>query len=111
MVVGTYTLAQFLTDYAARNLLTQRGLADHIGVSVSTVNRWIKGVAMPDLEQVVRLSEVTGSSVEAIVGMLYPETVEKSRLSPAAMVIGQAVDKLPEDIQNLIMTIVRNSSE
>jgi transcriptional regulator with XRE-family HTH domain len=40
--------------------LTQKEVADRMGVSQPVISRWVKGHRIPDALEIVRLSEATG---------------------------------------------------
>ena len=47
--------------------LTQKGLAQAVGVSESTVINWEKGRTEPTVNQAQKISEVTGVSLDCII--------------------------------------------
>lgn len=46
--------------------ITQRALADHVLVSFQAISAWERGLSIPDLENVVRLAECFGVTVDAL---------------------------------------------
>jgi transcriptional regulator with XRE-family HTH domain len=62
------TIGQHILEYRKNNHLTQQKLADMLYVSNKTVSRWELGNTEPDLDQVARLSELMGISVDILLG-------------------------------------------
>lgn len=54
-----------LSDYLAREKLTQAQFAALVGAHPVTVNKWATGNAMPRRAQVVKIREVTSGLVTA----------------------------------------------
>ena len=52
--------------YREKNGLTQRGLADNVLVSFQAISAWERGLSIPDLENVVRLANYFGVTVDAL---------------------------------------------
>lgn len=47
--------------------MTQKALADQLGVTVSTVSKWELGQRTPELERVFRMTLIFGVPIEEIV--------------------------------------------
>ena len=47
--------------------MTQKALADQLGVTVPTVSKWELGQRTPELEKVFRMTLIFGVSIEEIV--------------------------------------------
>lgn len=56
-----------LSDYLQQSKTTQAALARAVGVTQPTVWEWIHGHSSPSLASLVRLSEVTGLTIDALV--------------------------------------------
>ncbi|NWF62284.1 MAG: helix-turn-helix transcriptional regulator [Fischerella sp.] len=56
--------------------LTQKQIADAVGLTDQTVSNWERGVNVPrlTLRQTVKLCEITKSSVEELANLFEPET-------------------------------------
>lgn len=67
------TLGKYIAEYRKKNKLTQQKLADILYVSNKTVSRWELGHTEPDLDQVARLAELMGLSVDVLLGKAVPE--------------------------------------
>lgn len=111
MSVGAYSFGRFIVDYIERNGYSQNYLANKLEVSPSTINRWKQGKAIPDLKQVVKLSELTGTGVEAIIGMLFPEVTDRMEISPSGLVVGHAFDESSDDVKELILRFIRSAGQ
>ena len=70
------TLGERLRLYRRRIGLTQAELADRIGVSFQAVSGWERGSALPDIENLCRLSEVFGVSLDSMMKKGSPENGE-----------------------------------
>lgn len=55
--------------------LTQKGLADEMNVSESTVINWEKGRSEPTVNQAQKISDLTGIPLDSII-FLTPNTVK-----------------------------------
>lgn len=47
--------------------MTQKALADQLGVTVPTVSKWERGQRTPELERVIRMTLIFGVPIEEIV--------------------------------------------
>jgi transcriptional regulator with XRE-family HTH domain len=47
--------------------MTQKALADQLGVTVPTVSKWELGQRTPELERVFRMTQIFGVPIEEIV--------------------------------------------
>jgi transcriptional regulator with XRE-family HTH domain len=44
--------------------MTSRAVAEHLNLSINTVNAWRKGTSMPSIDTLLRLSKLTGLRME-----------------------------------------------
>jgi transcriptional regulator with XRE-family HTH domain len=44
--------------------MTSRAVAEHLNLSINTVNSWKKGTSMPSIDTLLRLSKLTGLRME-----------------------------------------------
>lgn len=56
-----------LQQLRARDRLSQEELADRLGISRQSVTKWENGQAMPDLQNLIRLSEIFRVSIDRLV--------------------------------------------
>ena len=59
-------IGKSIKRYREQQGITQRVLADRIMVSFQAISAWERGTSIPDLENVVRLAECFGISVDAL---------------------------------------------
>ena len=61
------SIGQNIKKYRKEKGYTQRELADLIGVSVQAVSKWENNSAVPDLERIVKMSEIFGISIDELI--------------------------------------------
>ena len=54
--------------------LTQKELAEQLGVSFQTVSKWERGLCCPDIELLPRLADIFGTSVDILLGHIAEKT-------------------------------------
>ena len=64
---GGMTLGERLIQLRAKAGLSQDALAERLGVSRQSVSKWENDVSVPDLEKLVKLSEMFGISLDELV--------------------------------------------
>ena len=52
--------------------LSQQQLANELGTDQTTISRCERGFMQPTVEQMVRLSELTGTSVQTLIDRVFP---------------------------------------
>ena len=60
--------------YRRKALLTQQQLADTLGITAAAVSNWEQGGTTPRMSILLKLSEMYGVPIEAIIRTDYPET-------------------------------------
>lgn len=55
------------------NHMTQKDLAALLGVSFQTVSKWERGLCYPDIEQLPRLADIFGTSIDILLGHITGE--------------------------------------
>jgi transcriptional regulator with XRE-family HTH domain len=63
-----YPLADQIRYYREKNGLTQEELAKKINISRSMLSKWENGLSLPDVEAVIKLSDVFNVSVDTLLG-------------------------------------------
>lgn len=58
-----------LKELRTKRNLTQQQVADHIGCSAVVYSRYENGVRQPSIEVLLRLADLFGVSVDALLGM------------------------------------------
>lgn len=107
-----YTFQTFINDELKKRGWSQRDLATQMGVSSSTISRMLdeQKPSKPDVEQLLKLSRVLHIGLETITALAFPEQFEPTNLSPAARILGERFDKLPDDVQQAVLAIIRQWS-
>lgn len=57
-------LADKIIALRKKHTMTQEELADHIGVSRQSISKWEGGLSIPDIEKIIKLSNVFGVSTD-----------------------------------------------
>ena len=85
-----------LAEIRKNNNLTQKALAEKIGVSPQMVSKWERGEKAPDAEQLIALSEIYGISLDELVGgekkktkkeLLYPDMNRVLKILPMYVLV------------------------
>ena len=61
-------LAQNLVWFRKKSGLTQDDLATRLGISYQAVSKWENNQSLPDVEQLVRISDIFHISMDALMG-------------------------------------------
>ena len=77
--MNIYQYGKKIKELRNQNSLTQQQLADMVGVSAKTVSHWETGYTMPDVEMMMKLSEIFNVSLNDLVN-------EKSTIPPQKVV-------------------------
>lgn len=114
-MIGNAIAATHETDGVGRRLrtarrgagLTQKQLADELGVESITVSRWEREVTSPSLPRLRRIAELTGTTVSDLVRA--PDTasahaVELAALREEIAETRQLVDRVARTLEQLART-------
>ena len=85
--MDTKKIGKFIAENRKAKNLTQKALAEKLGVSDKTVSRWENGNYMPDLSMLKPLSEVLGISLNELLSGEYitqENVIEKAEASIAS---------------------------
>ena len=82
--------ANRLAALRIRNGLSQKDLAEKLGVSTQAISDWEDGITAPDTDQLVDLSKIYGLTLDELVHGIRVEPVVEE---------GEVLD--PEDVENL----------
>lgn len=105
-----YTFSGFIEDEIRKNGSSLRAFARRVGIAHGTISNWInEDSPKPELAQLIKLSEVTGVSLETIIGLAYPDVVKKTALSPTARLLAQQFERLGDDVKESILALIRGS--
>lgn len=93
--------------------LTQKQLADALGVESITVSRWERGVTAPSLERLRRVAQITGTTVSDLVrpdsGATAPAT-ELAALREELAETRELVDRVARTLERLVRPRSADSS-
>lgn len=104
-----YTFKEFINDELKRRGWSQRKLAELMDVAPSTISRMLDEAnpSKPDIEQFVKLSKVLHVGLETLIALVYPEEFEASNLSGTGRIIAERFDKLPDDVKQAVLAVMR----
>ena len=91
----------YLKELRVKNNLSQEKLGAELGLSRQSISKWEQGYAMPDTENLLKLSELYGVSVDTILKCgeneedNSKETIEKEEIKPEG-VASESDEKKPE---------------
>ena len=101
--------AENLREALATSGMTQQELADQVGTTQATVNRWLKGVNEPNFATLLEICFLLGETPNSLLGfdelteedfLAYfqdPETIEESRRNLIIQARIDAEDKRKND--------------
>lgn len=75
------TFGQRLSRLRKQNELTQSDIADRLGVTPQAVSKWENDQASPDIDILIRLSDIFSISVDELLGKERPVAVVAERKS------------------------------
>ncbi len=88
----------YLKELRVKNKLSQEKLGERLGLSRQSVSKWEQGYAMPDTENLLKLSELYGVSVDTILKCGETEEADGKEVldNTEAKTESEASDKKPE---------------
>ena len=88
----------YLKELRVKNKLSQEKLGEQLGLSRQSVSKWEQGYAMPDTENLLKLSELYGVSVDTILKCGETEEADSKEglNNKDAKVENTALDEKPE---------------
>ncbi len=63
------TLEENLREYRKKENLSQEQLAERLNVSRQAIAKWERGAGLPDVENLIGLSRLTGASLDELLGL------------------------------------------
>ena len=87
--------------------LSQKELADMIGVKVSTYGTWERGERMMSLEQAYRVTELLGCTIDELVGRPKPSTEYSD---PAQQALNEYYESSSDKARGTIVDVARSVS-
>ncbi|MGN1410736.1 MAG: PfkB family carbohydrate kinase [Eubacteriales bacterium] len=124
-IAGSINIAHNIAELRKKKGLTQSALADMLFVSNKTVSKWERGAGYPEITQLMRLSEVLGTTVDnlmraqnygiAIAGNIlndnvkiidsYPEKGMLSNILSLSLAVGGCVPNTAIDLAKIDPTL------
>lgn len=100
-------LGAFLESERIQRNMTLRKFADWIGVSHSTLSRYINHdeLPAPDLDSLIRISEKTGVGLLELIRLSYPQ-VEQPLINLDAQILANRIQQLPPDARIMVETLI-----
>ena len=95
-----------IREYRKARGMTQKELADEVGVLNVSLSNYERGSQMPDINTLAKIANVLEVSVDTLIGL--DETIEDS--SPKtleARILADGVDKLPREQREQALNVVR----
>ena len=75
-------LAEKIMSLRRKKEWSQEKLAEQLGVSRQSVSKWESSASIPDIEKIIRMSELFGVSTDYLLGCESKRTVDVSGLTP-----------------------------
>lgn len=58
-----------LTEYRKKNGMSQQDIADRLDISGNTVSQWETGARRPNIDMLIRLTEIFGCTADELLGI------------------------------------------
>lgn len=58
-----------LTEYRKKNGMSQQDIADRLDISDNTVSQWETGARRPNIDMLIRLTEIFGCTADELLGI------------------------------------------
>ena len=71
-------LSEKISEFRKHNKMTQKELAERLNVSDKVISKWETGKSLPDVETMLKLSEVLGVSISELYECLEKTSVNQS---------------------------------
>ncbi len=104
------TLGKFILAEMDRRQMSAREFARFVGVTHKTINKFInygaKDVGYPSMDFIAKLAQTTGTDPCYLLELIIPDVALSNRISPDAAILGQRIEKLPENVREAIDGII-----
>jgi len=102
------TFAEYLEQEMAYRHMSMREFAGFAGVDHATISRLVSGeTERPSLEVVKNVSDATGITIDTLVDLIFRDRPRRSGESLWARLTAQRIEQLPDNVRDLVETIVR----
>ncbi len=96
---------QYYIDIAG---ITQRELAQYVGVSAPTLNEWVKGKKYPRIDKIEKLAAYFGClKSDLIEDKKKPATLEGAELSENKKALMQLIQNCPEEDAGRLLQVLQ----
>lgn len=92
-----------LKEFRNRKGISIEQLANKLNIKPKTVSKWEKGISVPDIQLLMKLSEVLGVSVNDLLGVNVNESNHEKRLE----ILENELSKLKQQIDSHINSASR----
>ena len=79
------TIGEKIYEYRIAKNLSQGDLADMLEVSRQSVSKWENNAAVPDLDKIIKLSEIFGVSIDELVKGESVVLTEEPKTEPSVI--------------------------
>ena len=104
-------LGKMMKSLRVQKGITQESLALSLDVKQSTISSWEIERTSPTLEQLVKLAEIFGVTVDQLLGMSEDETAERSTVAKLSKELFVAEGRSLPDLLEFLTDYVPNNKE
>ncbi|MCL4254210.1 MAG: helix-turn-helix domain-containing protein [Anaerolineae bacterium] len=100
---------EFLLNEIQKRDMSIREFASWLGINNSSINKYLdtKENRVPSLETLAIIAQKTGTPVDVLFGMIYPEVDEKFlRIDAKTMRIAQQITQLPPEKREIVEAFI-----
>lgn len=90
--MNTIEIGNYIRNMRLREGLTQKELSDKLNISFQAVSKWETGVTLPDTQLLLELSDILGTTVDAILSAGVPRVRKGNRIDIS--MIKQGIEQL-----------------
>ncbi len=105
----------FLKAEMKQRNMVPRAFAAFIGVSHTTIVRFtadpMREENIPTLEFLLKLSQATNTSLNALLVLCFPEVARPLEIDPELALISESIAALPSESRQMVMKFVRSLRE
>ena len=99
------TLGERLVHYRKKKAITQKELAEAMGITPTRLNYWEKDKRQPDVEMVRKLAEALDVSADILVGFREDTEIEKSPAPKGTEDREQGINALDIELRSLLLRL------
>lgn len=95
-----------LREYRKRSGLTMKKLGEMVGASEASISQYETGRVEPDIELMIKMSNVLGITVDNLIGRTEETETEKP-ITDEARILVKGIDRLPPEDRKQILDMAR----